>query len=137
MLSFFCFFLEPTSNLSRVCWFIYHVRPVKKCRCMLQFNLSRYLSICLSDFHTYLKKWGQTFVELLPLHFIYTYINTWYFQYMKKYPWNMLYFKRFRGQTLEYVWGHDKLKIYRIKIKTHGFNFANIYSYGQQEWYSI
>ena len=65
------------------------------------------------------------------------YIHTWYFQYMKKYQRDLLYFKGCRGQTLVVFWVHDKLKIYRIKNQTQWCNFANIYSYGHQEWYSI
>ena len=39
------------------------------------FNISFSLYICLSYFHTYIKKiWVQTFVKLCPLHFIYTYM---------------------------------------------------------------
>ena len=38
-----------------------------------------------------------------------SYIHTLYYQYMKKYPWDLLYFMRFTGQSLEVIRGHDKL----------------------------
>ena len=100
------------------------------------FNNSFSLCVCLSIFHTYIKKKYEG-RRLWKYDLYISYIHTWYFQYMKEYPWDLLYFKRFRGQTLEVIWGHDKLKIYRIKIQTQWCNFANIYSYGHQEWYSI
>ena len=36
------------------------------------------------------------------------YIHTLYYQYMKKYPWDMQYFMGFRGQSLDVIKGHDK-----------------------------
>ena len=52
----------------------------------------------VSDFHTYIKK-SMRADECETMTFTYMILSI----YMKKYLWDMLYIKKFRGQTLNFI----------------------------------